>query len=73
MQKVEFSPGRESSNFFLLVPIVPTPLFAEFHSAAAHHSGAFCSLAVARFFEKRETSLTVIFQKSFRFAEPQPA
>ena len=38
----------------------PKPLFAEFHSAAAHRSGAFSSRPRQRFFGKRQGWLTSI-------------
>jgi hypothetical protein len=47
---------RLSGNllFCLLVAPAPKPLFAEFHSAAAHRSGAFLSLPSAGFLKNGE-------------------
>ena len=50
--------GVTAGSLFLLVGgTAPKPLFAEFHSAAAHRSGAFLPRPRRRFFENGEAGL----------------
>ena len=53
-------PPERKSPVLLVGGRAPKPLFAEFHSAAAHRSGAFSSRPRQRFFGKRQGWLTSI-------------